>query len=139
MIVNFYMYDLIFTGNDKAMCDEFKNSMMLEFYMYDLGKMKHFLGIEVKHSLDGIFICQRRYAGDVLARFYMENINAVKNPIVSGTKLHENEGRARVDETLFKQVVWSLMYLTVTKNDMMYVVSLISRFMSSPTMSRCIV
>jgi len=39
--------DLIYTNNDKGMCDEFKDSMMSIFYMTDLRKMKYFLGIEV--------------------------------------------------------------------------------------------
>ena len=138
MLVSLYVDDLIFTGNDKSMFDEFKKSMMLEFDMSDLGKMKYFLGVEVKQCADGIFICQKRYAREVLARFDMESANAVKNPIVPGTRLSKNEGGVRVDETLFKQVVGSLMYLTVTRPDLMYGVSLISRFMSSPTMSHCL-
>lgn len=117
------------------MCDEFKNSMMLEFDMSDLGKMKHFLGVKVKQCASGIFICQRRYAKEVLARFGMEDSNAAKNPIVTGTKLHKDEGGVTVDETLYKQVVRSLMYLTVTRPDMMFGVSLISRFMARPTMA----
>lgn len=44
--------------------------MMLEFDMSDLGKMKHFLGVEVKQCAGGIFICQRRYAKEVLAKRY---------------------------------------------------------------------
>jgi hypothetical protein len=135
LLVSLYVDDLIFTGNDKSMFDEFKKSIMLEFNMSDLGKMKHFLGVEVKQCADGIFICQKRYAREVLARFDMESANAVKNPIVPGIRLSKNEGVVRVDETLFKQVVGSLMYLTVTRPDLMYGVSLISRFMSSPTMS----
>lgn len=132
LIVSLYVDDLIFTGNDREMCDEFKNSMMLEFEMTDLGLMKHFLGVEVKQCSEGIFICQRRYAREVLARFGMDESNAVKNPIVPGTKLQKDEGDAKVDETVFKQVVGSLMYLTVTRPDLMYGVCLISRFMSAP-------
>jgi len=65
----------------------------------------------------------------------MENCNAVKNPIVPGTKLSKDDTETKVDATLFKQVVGSLMYLTATRPDLMYGVSLISRFMSSPTES----
>lgn len=135
LIVSLYVDDLIFTGSDMSMCDEFKSSMMMEFDMSDLGKMRHFLGVEVLQNSSGIFICKRRYAREVLARFGMANNNAVKNPIVPGTKLSKDEGGIKVDGTLFKQVVGSLMYLTVTRPDLMYGVSLISRFMSSPTMS----
>ncbi|KAF2305446.1 hypothetical protein GH714_005359 [Hevea brasiliensis] len=39
----------------------------------------------------------------------------------------------KVDKTYYKQIVGSLMYLTATRPDMMFVVSLISRFMENPT------
>lgn len=139
IIISLYVDDLIFTGNDKVLCDDFKNSMMLEFEMSDLGKMKHFLGVEVKQSPEGIFICQRRYAREVLTRFGMDESNSVKNPIVPGMKLHKDETGAKVDETVFKQMVGSLMYLTVTRPDLMYSVCLISRFMTSPRESHWLV
>jgi len=65
----------------------------------------------------------------------MENSNAVKNPIVSGTKLSKNDGGATVDSTMFKQLVGSLLYLTATRPDIVYAVSLISIFMSCPSES----
>jgi hypothetical protein len=45
LIVCLYVDDLIFTGNDEGMFRTFKQSMMKEFEMTDLGKMKYFLGI----------------------------------------------------------------------------------------------
>jgi len=48
---------------------EFKNSMVREFDMKDLGKMKYFLGFEVLQGPDGIHISQRKYALEVLKRF----------------------------------------------------------------------
>lgn len=56
------------------MCEEFKKSMMSEFEMFDLGKMKHFLGVKVKQCDKEIFICHRRYAKEVLARFGMQKV-----------------------------------------------------------------
>jgi hypothetical protein len=35
--------------------------------------MKYFLGIEINQSEDGIFICQNKYAKDILKRFKMVN------------------------------------------------------------------
>jgi len=62
IIVSIYVDDLIFTSNDVVMISEFKNSMLREFDMSDLGKMRFFLGIEVLQRPDGIYICQRKYA-----------------------------------------------------------------------------
>ncbi|RDY07028.1 hypothetical protein CR513_08904, partial [Mucuna pruriens] len=46
--------DLIYTGNDWSMCDEFRRSMMSEFNMSDLGMMRYFLGVEMMQSSNGI-------------------------------------------------------------------------------------
>jgi hypothetical protein len=117
------------------MFDQFKKSMMDEFDMIDLGKMRYFLGIEVLQKEDGIFISQRKYTHEVLERFNMGQCNSVKNPIVPGFKLTKDEGGVQVDSTLYKQIVGSLIYLTATRPDLIFVVSLISRYMEHPTES----
>jgi len=63
----------------------------------------------------------------------MDNSNSVHNPIVPGYKLMKDEDGVKVDKTHYKQVVGSLMYLTATRPDMMFVESLISRYMENPT------
>ena len=133
LIVCLYVDDLIFTGNDEIMFEHFKKSMMVEFDMTDLGKMRYFLGIEVLQRMDGIFISQRKYAQEVLERFNMNQCNPVHNPIVPGFKLTRDENGVRIDGTFYKQIVGSLMYLTATRPDLMFVVSLISRYMERPT------
>jgi hypothetical protein len=132
IIVSIYVNDLIFTGNDEVMLSDFKNSMLREFDMTDLGKMRFFLGIEVLQKSDGIYICQRKYALEVLRRFGMMESNSVGSPIVPGFKISINEDGNTVDETYYKQLVGSLMYLTVTRPDMMFVICLISRYMTRP-------
>jgi hypothetical protein len=114
---------------------QFKNSMMTTFDMTDLGRMRFFLGIEVLQRTDGIFISQCKYAQEILERFKMDHCNSVHNPAVPGFKLTKDEGGVKVDSTLYKQIVGSLMYLTATRPDLMFIVSLISRYMESPTES----
>lgn len=82
---------------------------------------------------DRIYVCQRKYAQEVLRRFGMGECNAVMNPIVPGFKIGKNGECDRIDETYYKQIVGSLMYITATRPDMMFVVSFISRFMARPT------
>nr|AFP55578.1 copia-type polyprotein [Rosa rugosa] len=132
LIVSLYVDDQIFTGNDMSMIEKFKSSMMHEFEMTDLGEMKYFLGVEIRQSAEGIHLCQSKYAREVIERFGMGKSNPVRNPIVPGSKLSMEAGGAVVDGTLFKQLVGSLMYLTATRPDLIYVVCLISRFMAHP-------
>lgn len=133
LIICLYVDDLIFTGNCSAMFDEFKESMMNELEMTDLGMMHYFLGIEVMQTNDGIFISQKKYVGDILNRFQMEDCNPVNTPAKCGTKLHKDLDGKKVDSTLYKQIIGSLMYLTATRPNIMLSVSLISRYMENPT------
>ena len=55
--------------------------------------------------------------------------------MVPGFKLTKDEGGVEVDSTVYKQMVGSLMYLTATRPDLMFIVSLISRYMERPTES----
>lgn len=133
LIVSIYVDDLLFTGNDELMFTEFKNSMKNEFDMTDLGKMKYFLGLEVLQKSGGIFIGQRKYAQEVLQRFEMNQSKSVQTPMVPGFKLCKDEEGIKVDKTHFKQLVGCLMYLTATRPDVMFAVSLLSRYMENPT------
>lgn len=65
----------------------------------------------------------------------MDKSNSVLNLMVPGVKnkINRDTNGYRVDSTFFKQVVGSLMYQTTTRPDLMFVVSLISRFMVQPT------
>jgi len=56
LLVCLYVDDLIFTGNNARMIQEFKDFMIREFAMTDIGLMSYYLGIEVKHEEKGIFI-----------------------------------------------------------------------------------
>lgn len=56
MIVCLYVDDLIYMGTNDQMLDDFKEAMMKEYEMTDLGIMKYFLGMQVKQSKGEIFI-----------------------------------------------------------------------------------
>ena len=133
LIVCLYVDDLIYTGKNTAMFDSFKKSMMAEFEMSDLGMMYYFLGIEVVQSSTGIFISQKKYVQEILDKFQMKNCNPVNTPSEFGMKLNKDNGGKKVDDTLYKQIVGSLMYLTATRPDIMHTVSVISRYMECPT------
>lgn len=133
LIVSIYVDDLIYTGNDIGMMLKFKKSMMHAFDMTDLGKMRFFLGIEALQKTKGIFVCQRKYTKDVLKKFAMSESKPVQSPIVPGSKLNKDVEGTAVDDTYFKQIVGNLLYLTATRPDIMFSVSLISRYMSKPT------
>ncbi|XP_039036454.1 secreted RxLR effector protein 161-like [Hibiscus syriacus] len=62
----------------------------------------------------------------------MEDCKPVATPAEPGIKLSVNSTREQVNPTLFKSIVGSLRYLTITRPDITYAVGLVSRFMENP-------
>jgi len=56
LFVCLYVDDLIFTGSNPTMFEDFKKSMVQEFKMTDISLMAHFLCLEVTHKEERIFI-----------------------------------------------------------------------------------
>eukprot|EP00253_Pinus_taeda_P011503 PITA_11503 len=106
--------------------------MKEEFEMTDMGFLRYFLGIEVDQNEKGIFISQARYVNQVLSRFNMQECKATITPTVMGLKLSREDSNKDFDPSLYKIIVGSLMYLTATRPNIMYAVSLISIFMERP-------
>eukprot|EP00253_Pinus_taeda_P036238 PITA_36238 len=120
------------TSNDDYLIENFKTVMKEEFEMTDMGLLRYFLGIEVDQNENGIFISQARYVNEVLGRFNMQECKAAITPTVMGLKLSKEDSSKDFDPSLYKSIVGSVMYLTATRPDIMFAVSLISRFMERP-------
>jgi hypothetical protein len=87
------------------------------------------LGIEVQESKIGIFITQSKYAHEILQRFNMVNSKATPTCVIKGLKLSNENKWYKVDPTLFKRLVGSLIYI---RPHILYGVILISSFMETP-------
>lgn len=61
-----YVDDIVVTGDDSKEIQNFKKCLLKEFDIKELGKLKYFLGIELAHSKQGIFISQQKYVLDLL-------------------------------------------------------------------------
>ncbi|XP_048234366.1 secreted RxLR effector protein 161-like [Ricinus communis] len=63
----------------------------------------------------------------------MEKCKPVTTPLVTNQKLSKNNGNNQADACTFRSIVGGLLYLTATRPDIMFLVSLLSRFMHSPS------
>ena len=133
LLVSLYVDDLLVTGCDLQQILNFKCDMEKEFAMSDLGLMKYFLGIEVWQYSHGIFLSQKKYGHDLLKKFHMENSKSVATPIVQNQKFEMKDGAAKVECSAYRSLIGSLLYLCASRPDIMFAVSLLSRFMHSPS------
>jgi len=109
--------------------DELKKEMKQVFEMTDLGLMTYFLGMEVKQNQHEVFICQKKYAREILKKFQMDECKLMSTLMNPKEKLCEEDGTNHVDEGYFRSLIGCLMYLIATRPDIQFVVSLLSRFM----------
>ncbi|GJS62129.1 retrovirus-related pol polyprotein from transposon TNT 1-94, partial [Tanacetum coccineum] len=105
LIVALYVNDLVFTGNNKKMIEDFKNEMMQKYEMSDLGILNHFLGMEIYQDEDGVFICQENYVEKILKIFGMSEFKPKDTPLVVNEKLMKEDGSSKVDDTLHRSLV----------------------------------
>ncbi|KAF2301960.1 hypothetical protein GH714_030871 [Hevea brasiliensis] len=117
------------------MIQEFKSEMLTAFEMTDLGEMSYFLGMEISQSQKGIFICQRKYAYEILKIFSMENSKPIGTPLCQILKLCKDDKSDKVDVGIYRSLIGCLLYLTSTRLDLTFAASLLSRFMNSPSVT----
>eukprot|EP00253_Pinus_taeda_P004073 PITA_04073 len=100
--------------------------------MTDLGYVHYYLGIEVTQHLKSIFLSQKKYIGDLLNRFGMNECNPLNTPMEQNLKLTSIEGKEFEYATRYKQLGGSLNYLTTTRPEISFAVGILSRFMQKP-------
>ncbi|GJR45603.1 retrovirus-related pol polyprotein from transposon TNT 1-94 [Tanacetum coccineum] len=83
-----------------------------------MGQMSFFLGLQVSQSPGGIFINQSKYALEILTKYGMDTSDPVDTPMVDRSKLDEDPLGIPVDQTRFRGMVGSLMYLTASRPDL---------------------
>ena len=77
-------------------------------------------------------ISQSIYSFDMLRIFHMEDCKAIPFPFLCGIRLEEVGSTPLVDNTLYRQLIGSLPYLTHLRPDISYAMSIAARYMKEP-------
>ncbi|GJU07870.1 putative ribonuclease H-like domain-containing protein [Tanacetum coccineum] len=117
-----YVDDIIFGSTKKSLCTEFKQMMHKRFQMSSIGEFTFFLGLQVKQKDDGIFISQDIYVADILKKFDFATVKTSSTHMETNKELLKDEEAADVDVHLYRSMIGSLMYLTASRLDIMFVV-----------------
>ena len=100
--------------------------------MTDLGLLRQFIGLEVSQNTSGIMISQFRYPSNMLKIFHMEDWKVIPYPFLSGIRLEEGGSTPLVGSTLYRQLIGILLYLTYSRPNISYDVSVVFRYMQEP-------
>jgi hypothetical protein len=100
--------------------------------MKDLGPMHYFLGLEIWQSSEKIFLNQGKYVVEILKRFDMLEYKSMNTPMEMSLKLLVDTSSKLVDDTLYRHIIGSLMYMKNTRPDICFVVNTLSQYLVEP-------
>jgi hypothetical protein len=132
ILISLYVDDLIITGSSIELIDAIKTTLSQAFKMKDLGKMHYCLGIEVWKQNGKTLITQSKYTKKLIQKFNMQDCKAAYTPLEQNFKFSCDSDTSEVNGTLYRQMVGSLNYLTTTRPNISYFVSILSQFMANP-------
>eukprot|EP00253_Pinus_taeda_P025696 PITA_25696 len=132
ILISLYVDDMIITGDADDLIRGIKRLMAQAFEMKDLGSLHYRLGLEVCRDTGQTFLTQGKHARNLLEKFGMDQCKSAATPLQENLKLSSDDGTKEVDATMYRQLVGNLIYLTTTRPDLAYSVSVLSQFMSKP-------
>ncbi|XP_060212088.1 uncharacterized mitochondrial protein AtMg00810-like [Lycium barbarum] len=118
--------------------------------MKDLGKLKYFLGIEFSRPEKGIHMCQKKYALELVLELGLSGGKPIYTPLEFNHNLTSIEydnvvkedekdkgfnDKQLEDRSSYQRLVRRLLYLTMTRPDLAFVVQILSQHMHAPKQS----
>nr|GEY01049.1 putative ribonuclease H-like domain-containing protein [Tanacetum cinerariifolium] len=132
ILLQVYVDDIIFGSSNLQLCREFEALMHEKFQMSAMGDLNFFLGLQVLQKKDGIFLSQDKYVGDILKKFGYLDVRSANTLMDKENPWGKYETGKDVDLHLYRSMIGSLMYLTASRPDIMFVVCAYARHQVTP-------
>ena len=100
--------------------------------MKDLGALTYFLGLGISRGKEGIRVNQTKYADDLIGTTRLQDAKTFDTPLELNVKISKDDGCPLEDPTVFRRLVGSLLYLTMTRPDISHAIHTMSQFVSNP-------
>nr|GEY23071.1 hypothetical protein [Tanacetum cinerariifolium] len=106
--------------------------MKSRFEMSMMGEMTFFLGLQVNQSPSGIFINQSNYVNEIL-KYGLNTCDIIGTPMDIKDKLDLDQIRTPVDATKYHSMIGVLLYLTLSRPDIVHATCVCARNQAQPT------
>ena len=127
-----FVDDIVITESDSKDISSLKSFLQSQFHTKGLGMLRYFLNIEVMRNKHEIFLSQRKYVFDLLSETGKLGVKSCNFPMALGVHL-TREGETFEDPEIYRRLAGKLNYLSVTRPDIAHSVSVVSQYMSAPT------
>nr|GEU84389.1 putative reverse transcriptase domain-containing protein [Tanacetum cinerariifolium] len=117
------------------LCFAFERLMQEKFQMNSMGELTFFLGLQVNQKKDGIFISQDKFVIEILKKFGFTKVKTASTPMETQKPLLKDEDGEEVDVHMYRSMIGSLMYLTSSRPEIMFVVNTCARYQVNPKVS----
>jgi hypothetical protein len=131
IILSLYVDDMIITSDDIDDILVLKIELARQFEMKDLSYLRYFIGTAVAYSPRG-YLSQSKYVADIIEWARLTDNKTIYTLIEVNTMYSSSNDLSLIDPTLYRTIVRSLVYLTIIRPDIAYVVHVVSHFVASP-------
>ncbi|KAK0587206.1 hypothetical protein LWI29_019132 [Acer saccharum] len=131
-IAQIYVDDIVFGSTNNTKVQQFVDVIPHEFEMSLVGELSYFLGLQIRQLDDEIFITQAKYAKNLVKKFGLENAKHCDTPMSTTLKLSKDASGKSVEQTLYRGMIGSLLYLTASRPDISFSVGVCARYQSDP-------
>ena len=87
-----YVDDMIIISDDLSGIQELKDFLSQQFKMKDLRHFSYFLGLEITHFTDGLYIIKAKYTSNLLSRAGLIDSKTVDTPVELNAHLTPSGG-----------------------------------------------
>ena len=93
-----------------------------------IGKLTHFLELQIHQQDSGIFLSQSKYTKNLVKKFGLESVSFVRTLMSPNVKLIVDLLGKSVDSSLYRSMIGSLFYVTVSRPDISYSIGVCARY-----------
>jgi hypothetical protein len=130
-VCQIYLVDIIFGSTNKFFCDEFNKIMTDMFKISMMRVLTFFLRFQIKQVKERTFISQTKYTRDTLKKFGMDKAKLIKTHMSTNNHIDLDLDGTSVDQKIYHSIIGSLLYICVSRPDIMFSVYMCVRFQAA--------